>query len=127
MPLLEPRHGYAAAFCMALLRQPRFAPAQRAPLDRNLQLAEDLGAELLVIADGSGSRDDIADALAEVVRNERVSTLVLGVARVTKRGFLRRSNAIESDLAQALIDRIESLEVHLVGYDDRNLTDASPS
>lgn len=102
------------------------APARRAPLDRNLHLAEDLGAELLVVADGSGSRDDIAEALAEVVRNERVSMLVLGIARATKRGFFRRSDAIGSDLAQALIDRIESLEVHLVGYEDRQPNDQPP-
>ncbi|MEJ7901795.1 MAG: sensor histidine kinase KdpD [Thermomicrobiales bacterium] len=96
------------------------APAERRPgLERNLRLAEDLGAELLVVSDGAGTRDDIADALVQVVRSERISMLVIGVSRGGMRGFLRRSKSAGGDLAQALIDRLDRLDVLLVGYEER--------
>jgi two-component system sensor histidine kinase KdpD len=92
---------------------------QRSGLDRNLHLAEDLGAELLVLSDGSGSREDIVDALVDLVRSERISVLVLAVSRQAKRGLFRRREASNGDLAQAMIDRLDGLEVHLVGYEER--------
>jgi two-component system sensor histidine kinase KdpD len=97
----------------------RIEPDRRAGIARNLQLAEDLGAELFVVSDGSGSRDDIIDALTALVRRERVSVLVLGIARNDRRGFFRRSKSLGSDLAQAMIERIEGLDVHLVNYEGR--------
>ncbi len=95
------------------------AADQRQGLDRNLHLAEDLGATLLVASDGSGSTQDIVDALVEIVRSERISTLVLGVPRQGKRGLFRRRASSNGELAQAMIDRLDSLEVHLVGYEER--------
>jgi len=94
-------------------------PDRRRGYDRNLRLAEDLGAEVLVEADGAGSTEAIADALAILTRRERVSLLVLGMPRRYQRGIFRRSGPFALQLAQAMIDRVDGLDVHLVGYDTR--------
>lgn len=113
-------HGDLLVVTLAPQGELEYMPPERRPgLDRNLRLAEDLGAELLVVSAGDGTRDDIADALVQIVRSERISMLVIGVFKGNGRGFFRRSKSMGGDLAQALIDRFDSLEVLLVGYEDR--------
>jgi two-component system sensor histidine kinase KdpD len=96
------------------------AAGKRDAIGRNLSLAEDLGAEVLIGAEGSGSRGDIAEALAHLVRLERVSVVVLGQPRHRRRGPGLWRAASGSDLAQVLIERVAGLEVHLVGYAERH-------
>ena len=86
---------------------------RRAALDRLLQLAEDLGAETVVLDGDPGELAATTDSLVELVRRERVSMLVTGVPE-PPRGFLRRRSSPVFSLAEGVLQRLDSLEVHLV-------------
>jgi hypothetical protein len=53
------------------------------------------------------------------VRRERVSVLVLGVDRQSRRGLFRRGPQPAVRLAEAMIGQVESLDVYLVDYEDQ--------
>jgi two-component system sensor histidine kinase KdpD len=92
---------------------------ERTAVEANLRLAEDLGAEVMLLPDEGDSRHDLVDEMARLVRRERVSMLVVGIDPHPKRGMFRRGNRSVYDLVESLVERVDALDTHLVGYEDR--------
>jgi two-component system sensor histidine kinase KdpD len=78
---------------------------RRQNLQANVDYAVDLGAEII-----RGEAADLAKGLEEVVHDRRVTHLVM--AHHPRRGLDRLAHA---SLAEAILERIPGLEVHLVG------------
>ena len=79
--------------------------AERAAVERNLRLAEDLGATIRV---AEGAR--LAETLAAVAREEHATVVVLGGARAGRWGRMFRTS-----LADQLLDRLDGVDVHVIG------------
>jgi two-component system sensor histidine kinase KdpD len=84
------------------------APERREGLDRNLRLAEDLGAEVRVV-----ETNEVAPAIASLVKGENASLVVIGHRR---EGRWRR--LFSESLADRLIHLLENVDVHLVETND---------
>lgn len=74
---------HADFFALYVNRGASFSQEERRNLDRNLQLAREMGAELLEASD-----DDLAAAIARVCRQKGVTQIVLG--KTPPRGWLHR-------------------------------------
>jgi two-component system sensor histidine kinase KdpD len=90
---------------------------EKVRLERNLRLAEDLGAELITLPGEPSLDAESVDLLVDLIRRERISMLVLGVSP-RKRGLFHRANPPELALAAVLLEQVESLQMHLVGLED---------
>lgn len=85
---------------------------------RQLQLAEDLGCDILVAADEGESPDDRGAAIVRLVREERITVLVLGVRPRSRRSWLGGHRLDGLDVAAAVLMLIDGLDVHLVKMTD---------
>ena len=85
----------------------------RAVLERNLHLAEDLGAAIELVEGDPADLDRALANIVEFVRRERISMLVIGVPE-RPRGLFRRRPSVEMALAEGLLERLDHLELHLV-------------
>jgi two-component system sensor histidine kinase KdpD len=83
----------------------RSSPEQRARLEENLRLAEDLGAEVVRRRDV-----DEADAVLETVRDRNLEAVFVRSSRLPAWRRLRG----ERTLGERLLDRREAVDVHLV-------------
>ncbi len=91
-------------------------PGRQAGFTRNLQLAADLGAEVLWRSDG-GVTADQADTIAELVRHERVSMLVVSVRGQKRRQLFGHGTRTDLDLVDAVMDRLPNLAICLLSAD----------
>ena len=86
---------------------------------RQRQLAEDLGCLILVASDESGSPEDRGAAIVRLVREERITVLVIGVRPRSRRSWLGGPRLDGLDIAADVLMSIEGLDVHLVRMTDR--------
>lgn len=89
----------------------------------NCTLAEDLGAQVMVIADDSeGMPDARARVVAELLRRERATILVAGVTSQRRRRLLRSEQAtVDAALPLDVICRTGGVDAYLVVMRDRPL------
>jgi two-component system sensor histidine kinase KdpD len=92
-------------------------PGRQAGITRNLQLAEDLGAEVTWLSDGGGVTADQADTIAELVRHERISMLVVSVRGQKRRQLFGHGTRTDLELVDAILDRLPNLAICLLGAD----------
>ena len=79
-------------------------PVRRVGLDRNLRLAEDLGAQPRIV-----EGDRIADAIATLVKSENATLVVLGHTPENRwKRFARKS------LVDQLLAQLDNVDIHLV-------------
>jgi two-component system sensor histidine kinase KdpD len=89
----------------------RIDSRDRAVIDRQHQLARDLGARVLVTSDESGSLGDKAKAIAQLVREERITIVVGGIEPRRRRFSL---TWIGLDLLTEIMNQCDGLDIHLV-------------
>jgi K+-sensing histidine kinase KdpD len=89
----------------------------QAGYSRNLQLAEDLGAEVFWQSDAGGDITELADGLASMIRRERVSVLVVGTRSDKRRRLFGKGVRVEFDLVDAVMDRVPHVAVCLLSAD----------
>jgi two-component system sensor histidine kinase KdpD len=106
--------------------EPDQLPADaRAGYSLNLQLAEDLGAEVFWQADAGGDIPGLADGLANLIRHERVSMLVTTVSDRKRRSLFGHGVRADFDLVDAVMDRVPHLAVCLLGAGRDRLNDGA--
>jgi two-component system sensor histidine kinase KdpD len=84
---------------------------QRNVLERQHQLAEDLGARVMIVSDESGSVADRAKAVVSVLQAERITIFVVGIVAV-RRHF--RTVWDTFDLVSAVMRQVDGVDIHLV-------------
>jgi two-component system sensor histidine kinase KdpD len=89
----------------------RIESRDRAVIDRQHQLARDLGARVLVSSDESRSLNDMAKAIAKVVHDERI-TIVVGGIELRRRRFSSTWSGL--DLLTEVMNQCDGLDIHLV-------------
>jgi K+-sensing histidine kinase KdpD len=82
--------------------------AERRAIEKNLTLAEDLGARTRLLETGSGAEDPAA-MLAKAVRDEHATLVVMRYQRPTGWQRLRGASFVDG-----LMARLENVDVHLV-------------
>jgi two-component system sensor histidine kinase KdpD len=97
--------GLKAQLIVAFVRQPTrlLAPEQEATLRANLELSEDLGAEVVVVED-----NDVAGALARLARERHITQIVMG-----KSGRSRWRTLFKPSLPQRLASMVTQ-DINLV-------------
>lgn len=89
----------------------RYTPGNLAAIESQHQLAQDLGARVIVASDESGSLHDQAEAISKVVREERITIVVGGI----EPGRSRLRFAWQGlDILTELMKHCDGLDVHLV-------------
>lgn len=78
--------------------------AERRAVEKNIVMAEDLGARVRVI-----EAQSVAPAIAEAVRDEHATLIVMRHARST--GWRRLTGP---SLVDELLDRLDNVDIHLV-------------
>ncbi|MEJ7837338.1 MAG: sensor histidine kinase KdpD [Thermomicrobiales bacterium] len=95
----------------------RYTAGNLAANDTQHQLAQDLGARVIVASDESGSLQDQAEAISRVVREERITIVVGGI----EPGRSRLRFAWQGlDILTELMKRCDGLDVHMVKLPERD-------
>ena len=89
----------------------RVPSADRSTIDRQHQLARDLGARVILASDESGSNEDRASAIAKVIRDERITILVGGI-EPRRRRF--NFTWLGLDVLTEIMKQTDGVDIHLV-------------
>jgi two-component system sensor histidine kinase KdpD len=93
-------------------------PEERAALARNRELAGDLGARLVELQRCDDAAGQCAAVIADAVRAERGTVLVVGVRPANRRGWRRGGPALrELPLVDRLMVELPDVDLHLVRMD----------